>query len=214
MTSAAFDHVRYWVFDLDNTLYPPSARLFEQMHGKMRDYVAALLGVSDAEADAIRKRYWLENGTTLAGLIHHHAIDPWQFLRAVHDIDLSGLEPDTDLAAQIRALPGRRIVYTNGDAEYAGRVLAARGLEAVFDAVYGIEHADWAPKPNRDAFDRVFAADALDPEQAAMFEDEPRNLVVPHALGMRTIHVAPAAAEGSHIHHHTSDLAGFLAAIP
>ena len=109
------------------------------------------------------------------------------------------------------ALPGRRIVYTNGSAPYAERVIAARGLDGLFDAVYGVEHAGFRPKPERIAFETVFAADGTDPARAAMFEDDARNLAAPHAMGMRTVHVAPERHEARHIHHHTYDLSGFLA---
>jgi putative hydrolase of the HAD superfamily len=129
----------------------------------------------------------------------------------VHDISFDALAPDPVLAARIAALPGRRIVYTNGCAPYAERVLAARGLTGLFDAIYGVEHAGFHPKPDRAAFDTVFAADGLAPSRAAMFEDEARNLAVPHAIGMRTVHVAPEPLSAPHIHHHTSDLSGFLA---
>jgi putative hydrolase of the HAD superfamily len=213
MVADAFIHVRTWVFDLDNTLYPPQARLFDQVDRRMTDYVMRILGVDHAEADRLRKRYWLDYGTTLAGLMMHHGIDPAPYLVDVHAIDFSVLSPDESLHAGISRLPGRRIVYTNGSAPYAERVIEARGLAGLFDAIYGVEHAGFHPKPRREAFDTVFTADGLNPRVAAMFEDDPRNLRVPHELGMRTVHVAPEAlpsAEAAHIHHHTDDLSGFL----
>ena len=115
------------------------------------------------------------------------------------------------LAARLADLPGRRIVYTNACEPYARRVLEARGLTGLFDAVYGVEHAGFRPKPERAAFEAIFAADGLDPARAAMFEDDARNLAAPHEMGMRTVHVAPAATPADHIHHHTDDLAEFLA---
>ena len=114
------------------------------------------------------------------------------------------------LATYIKALPGRRIVYTNGSAPYAERVLAARGLDGLFDAIYGVEHADFKPKPERAAFEMIFQKDGIAPNQAAMFEDDARNLVAPHDMGMRTVHVAPDPFEADHIHHHTDDLTCFL----
>ena len=114
------------------------------------------------------------------------------------------------MAARISALPGRRIVYTNGCAPYAERVLEARGLSGLFDAVYGVEHADFLPKPEAAAYDKVFGIDGFQTASAAMFEDDPRNLAAPHALGMRTVHVAPERGEGDHIHYHTQDLCEFL----
>jgi putative hydrolase of the HAD superfamily len=141
----------------------------------------------------------------------HHAVDAEAYLEEVHDISFDALTPDPRLADLIGELPGRKIVYTNGSAPYAARVLKARGLDAAFDAIYGVEHAGYEPKPNRRAFEAVFARDGTVTAQAAMFEDDARNLAAPHAMGMRTVHVAPEPAPSEHIHHHTDDLADFLA---
>lgn len=210
MTKDRFAHVRAWVFDLDNTLYSPAVRLFDQIEARMNSYVMRVTGAARDEAAQLRRDYWARYGTTLAGLMTHHEVDPEDYLVEVHDISFDALTPDPHLAELIATLPGRRIVYTNGSAPYAAQVLKARGLEAAFDAIYGVEHAGYAPKPRPEAFERVFARDGLDPAEAAMFEDDPRNLAAPHAMGMRTVHVAPEAAPADHIHHHTDDLAGFL----
>lgn len=213
MVADRFSHVTAWVFDLDNTLYPPRMRLFDQIEIRMTAWVMRALGVEREEADRLRRHYWAAYGTTLAGLMSEHGVDPGPYLTEVHEIDFSGLERDPELAARIRALPGRRIVYTNGSAPYAERVLAARGLAGLFDAVYGVEHAGFRPKPDRAAFETVFAADGLDPARAAIFEDDPRNLAAPHAMGMRTVHVAVTPEPRPHIHHHTDDLTGFLGGV-
>lgn len=206
-----FAHVTTWVFDLDNTLYPPSARLFDQIEVRMTDWVMRSLNIDRAAADQLRRSYWRDHGTTLAGLMRNHGIDPGPYMTEVHDIDFSVLNPDPDLAERIAALPGRRIIYTNGSAPYAEQVIAARGLAGLFDAIYGVEHADYHPKPDPAAFDTVFGRDGLDPARAAMFEDDPRNLAVPHAMGLKTVHVADTPQPAPHIHHHTDDLAAFLA---
>ncbi len=210
MVADRFSHVTAWVFDLDNTLYPPSARLFDQIELRMIDWVMRTLAVNRAEADRLRAEYWASHGTTLAGLMEVHGVDPEGYLHEVHDISFDALKVDSVLAERITGLPGRKIVYTNGSEPYARNVLAARGLGDVFDAVYGVEHAGFQPKPRRVAYETVFAADRLDPAVAAMFEDDPRNLAVPHAMGMRTIHVADAPVTADHIHHHTDDLTDFL----
>lgn len=210
MVKSSFSHVRAWVFDLDHTLYPPSVRLFDQIEVLMTDYVANVLNVDRTEANRLRDHYWRRYGTTLAGLMAEHDIAPDPFLEAVHDIDFSVLPLDPALASAIDRLPGRKIVYTNGCEPYARNVLSARGLDGLFDAVYGVEHADYRPKPEQSAFEAVFALDGLPPQQGAMFEDDVRNLAAPHAMGMRTVHVAPKAEHHDHIHHHTDDLAAFL----
>ena len=206
----AFRQVHTWVFDLDNTLYPPEVRLFDQIETRMTAWVMRELSVDATEADRLRRHYWQTYGTTLSGLMAEHGMDPLDYLVDVHDISFAALRPDPRLRAGIAALPGRRIVYTNGSAPYAQRVLEARGLSGIFDAVYGVEHAGFHPKPRREAFETVFARDGVAPGRAAMFEDDPRNLAAPHDMGMRTVLVAPERLEAPHIHHHTDDLAGFL----
>jgi len=210
MRHADFAHVRAWVFDLDNTLYPPEVRLFDQIEVRMTAFVMASLGVDRTEADRLRRHYWRTYGTTLAGLMDEHGIDPGPYLTEVHEICFDALIPAPELAEAIAALPGRRIVYTNGSAPYAARVVEARGLGAVFDAIYGVEHAGFRPKPERAAFEAVFARDGISPAGAAMFEDDVRNLAEPKAMGMRTVHVAPEPEDHAHIDHHTDDLTSFL----
>ncbi|WP_372993532.1 pyrimidine 5'-nucleotidase [Sulfitobacter sp.] len=213
MPDTAFSHVNTWVFDLDNTLYPPSARLFDQIEVRMVRWVMDALKVDKDRANYLRKHYWHTYGTTLAGLMREHDLDPGPYLHDVHDISMDVLTPDPVLAARIKALPGRRIIYTNGTAPYAERVVKARGLDGLFDAVYGVEHARFLPKPERAAFEQVFTTDNLDTTKAVMFEDDPRNLAAPHAMGMGTVHVAPTPEAGEHIHFHTDDLSHFLGRI-
>lgn len=209
-----FDHVTTWVFDLDETLYSPHTPLFAQIEARMIGWIMAELRVGEAEADRLRARWWHDHGTTLAGLMTEHGTDPAPFLADVHDIDLSVLSPDPDLAALIGALPGRRVIHTNGTVEYAERVLAARGLSGLWAAVHGIEHSEGhVPKPDARNYAATHGRDGLDPRRAAMFEDSARNLAVPHDLGMATVHVAPVRAEGGHVHHHAPDLAAFLRGI-
>ena len=210
-----FSHVDTWVFDLDNTLYPPSIRLFDQIQARMTDYVMEALGLDTVAASALRQDYWHRYGTTLSGLIQEHGLDPEPYLQHVHDIDLTEVAPTVPLGAAITALPGRKIVYTNGSRTHARRVTEALGIAGAFDALYGFEDAGYKPKPQPEAFARVFATAKFAPERAAMFEDDPRNLAVPHELGMRTVLVGPALPEtdfpAAHVDHRIADLAEFLA---
>lgn len=217
----AFSHVTTWIFDLDNTLYPPEARLFSQIESRMTAYVMRELKVDEMRANHLRNHYWRKHGTTLAGLMAEHGLDPLPYLRDVHDIDFSVLKPDPELAAAIAALPGRKIVHTNGDSHYAGRVLEHCAL-AGFDAIFGVEEVAFHPKPDARAYHAVIAAQGFDPAEAAMFEDDPRNLEIPDRLGMRTVLVGSGRTgatalpfdldqdQGTHVHHRTNDLTGFL----
>ncbi|WBU58985.1 pyrimidine 5'-nucleotidase [Paracoccus albus] len=218
----SFSHVETWIFDLDNTLYPPEAALFAQIEKRMTAHVTRVLGVEAAEADRLRMHYWRDYGTTLAGLMAEHDIDPHAYLLDVHDIDFSVLTPDPALSAAIAALPGRKIIHTNADKAYAIRVLDQLGI-GPFEAIYGIEEVAFHPKPDARAYAAVIEAHGIDPASSAMFEDDPRNLEVPASLGMQTVLVGTGrhgpdelAADhdhGAHVHHRTADLTGFLRAL-
>lgn len=208
--SKNFKHVNHWVFDLDNTLYPPEVCLFDQIEIKMTEWVSNELSISGKEANTLRESYWRKYGTTLAGLMLEHNIEPENYLTYVHDISFSNLKLDPLLKNLINSLPGRKIVYTNGTVPYAENVLNALGLESVFDHVYGIENANYFPKPKKAAYELIFRKDKLDPHKSAMFEDEPRNLKVPHLLGMNTVFVSPNFRKERFIDFHTKNLSGFL----
>ncbi|MDA9186066.1 pyrimidine 5'-nucleotidase [Planktomarina sp.] len=190
MNFEKFRNIKTWVFDLDNTLYPPEVCLFDQIEEKMRIFVANFLDVSLTEADTLRAMYWQSHGTTLAGMMDIHSMPPDSFLKVVHDIDFSVVPPSPSIAKLLAALPGRKIVYTNGTEPYARKVLQARELENEFEAVFGIEHADYHPKPLATAFKKVFNLANVTPNNSAMFEDDHRNLEVPAQLGMKTVFVS------------------------
>ena len=204
-----FAHVNHWIFDLDNTLYPAEAALFDQIEVRMTDFVVRTLKVDRAEANRLRDKYWRQYGTTLSGLMREHGVNPEPYLVEVHQIDLDHLEKDPRLSTAIARLPGRKIVYTNGSRYHAERVIEARGLSGAFDAVYGIEHAGYHPKPERRAFETICTRDGIDAARASMFEDDIRNLAEPFEMGMKTVLVGDAQGAG-HVHFDTDDLSGFL----
>ena len=223
---ADFAHVTEWVFDLDNTLYPRHTDLFSQIDKKMTSYVRDLLDLDHDAARGIQKKYYREHGTTLQGLMLNHGIDPNDFLEKVHDIDYSWVKPDPALGTAIKALPGRKFIFTNGDTPHAERTARALGILDHFDEIFDIIAADLKPKPARETYDRFLSRHGVHNEKAAMFEDLPRNLVSPHDLGMRTVLIVPRNLEtvldevwehegkdGDHIDHVTDDLAEFLSAL-
>ncbi|MGV3551073.1 pyrimidine 5'-nucleotidase [Rhizobium sp.] len=188
---ADFAHVTDWVFDLDNTLYPHHVDLFAQIDKNMTAYVANLLGLEYAEARALQKKYYYDHGTTLAGLMHHHAVDPHHFLDAAHAIDYSPVLADPDLADAIKALPGRKFIFTNGTVKHAEAAARALGVLDHFEDIFDIVAADFVPKPANATYDKFASLHRVDTKRAAMFEDLPRNLIVPRLLGMKTILIQP-----------------------
>jgi putative hydrolase of the HAD superfamily len=186
------DHIDTWIFDLDNTLYPASCRLFDQMHVKMGEYVARRFDVALVEAKQIQKSLFYKHGTTLRGLMVEHGEPPGAFLDYVHDIDYASVQFDESLRDALHALPGRKLVFTNGTTDHAKRVLERLKITQVFDGIYDIVDADYVPKPTRAPYDKFNSLYDVKPESSAFFEDIARNLEVPHAMGMRTVLVRDA----------------------
>lgn len=218
-----FAERRVWIFDLDNTLYPAECNLFAEVDTRMGEFIAKFLGVPFAHARHLQKSYYRQFGTTLAGLMRVHKMDPQQFLDYVHDIDLSVVAAAPQLRAAIAALPGRKLIYTNGSRRHAERVAEKLGILDAFEDICDIAACDFVPKPEADAFERMVRRHGVTAGQAAMFEDMPHNLEVPHALGMATVlvyssyHDHPVQLEierwsalPTHVHHLTRDLARFL----
>lgn len=193
-----FAHITDWVFDLDNTLYPRRTDLFSQIDKRMTGYVANLLGLSAQEARLVQKELYREHGTTLAGLMARHNIDPDDFLEKVHDIDYTWLVPDPALGAAIHQLPGRKFIFTNGDRRHAERTARQLGILDHFHDIFDIVAAGLTPKPARSTYEKFAALHMVDGPNAAMFEDLARNLVVPKALGMTTVLIVPTNLEDTY----------------
>ena len=190
---ASLSHVTTWLFDLDNTLYPHEAEVMALVEARMSDFVARETGLSPDDAYQLQKRYLNEHGTTLAGLMANHGVEPRRFLDEVHDVSLDSLHPDADLNALIARLPGRKIVFTNSDGKHSARLLAKLDMDGLFDGVFHLEHANLIPKPNLATFELMMKAHIVTPSQTAFFEDSPRNLKPAYGLGMKTILVGPTA---------------------
>ncbi|HEV7416192.1 pyrimidine 5'-nucleotidase [Tianweitania sediminis] len=188
---ARFAHVDDWVFDLDNTLYPHHTNLFAQIDVNMTAYVQALLDLPREEARKLQKDLYFEHGTTLAGLMARYNVDPDDFLAKAHDIDYSGLVPDPALGDAIKALPGRKFIFTNGDRRHAERTAQQLGILEHFEDIFDIVAAELQPKPARKPYDAFVALHKIVGSSAAMFEDIARNLAVPKALGMTTVLIVP-----------------------
>lgn len=176
-----------WIFDLDNTLYPPQCNLFAQIDIRMGRFISALLGVDADEARRIQKDYFIRYGTTLKGLMDIHQVAPEDYLDYVHDIDVSPVPPNPRLVRALGDLPGRKLVFTNGSVPHAERVLARLGIDGQIDDVFDIAAAGFVPKPVPETYDRLIETYDLRPGAAVMVEDMARNLAPAAALGMTTV---------------------------
>lgn len=193
LTDARLAQIDCWIFDLDNTLYYGEPAFFAQIDKKMTQFISRYLALQPDKARILQKDYLVEYGTSLSGLMAVNGMDPAEFLDFVHDVDLSMLAPNPLLRARIEALPGRKLIYTNGSKGHAHNVATHLNLFDLFDGSFGIEDSDYIPKPKAETyaiFNNVFD---VAPKSAMFFEDSVRNLEVPYGLGMSTLLVASPA---------------------
>ena len=216
---ARFTHVRDWIFDLDNCLYPASTGLFSLIDERMGAYIQRLLQCDAIEARRVQKAHFHAHGTTLAGLMKEHGIDPHDFLCDVHDIPLDRVRADERLARVLPRLPGRRFVFTNGDAPYARRVLEAIGVHDHFHDLHDIHASELRPKPDPHAYALLCDRLGIDPAHALFVEDMAANLKPAKAIGMTTVWVDNGSERGNHaadpsfIDHRITDVGEWLESI-
>jgi putative hydrolase of the HAD superfamily len=215
----SFAHIRDWIFDLDNCLYPASSGLFELIDERMTAYIQRLLGCDVSEARQVQKAHFHEHGTTLAGLMKEHAVDPHDFLVDVHDVPLDRVHCDERLARLLPRLPGRRFVFTNGDAPYARRVLEAIGVHSHFDDLHDIHASSYRPKPDPHGYELLCERFGIDPRRALLVDDIAQNLGPAKALGMTTVWVDNGSERGDHgydesiVDHRITDVGEWLQSI-
>lgn len=193
-----FAHVRDWIFDLDNCLYPASTGLFALIDERMSAYIQRLLSCDAAEARRVQKHHFHTHGTTLAGLMKDHDVDPHHFLDDVHSIPLERVQSDSRLSSALARLPGRKFVFTNGDAPYARRVLEAIGIHNHFDELHDIHASELRPKPDPYGYGLLCERFAIDPRHALLADDMAQNLAPAKQLGMTTIWVDNGSERGNH----------------
>ncbi|HWU93262.1 MAG TPA: pyrimidine 5'-nucleotidase [Sphingomicrobium sp.] len=216
---SAYAHIRDWIFDLDNCLYPASAGLFDLIDERMTAYIERLLSCGPDEARRVQKAHFHEHGTTLAGLMKEHAIDPRHFLDDVHDVALDCVDANPRLAAALAQLPGRKLVFTNGDAAYARRVLDRIGIHGHFDGLHDIHASELRPKPDPHGYAVLCDRFGIDPAQALLADDMIQNLAPAKSLGMTTVWVDNGSERGDHgfeegvADHRIRDVADWLESI-
>lgn len=220
MPQPDLSHVEFWIFDLDNTLYPARCRLFDQVDRRIGLYIQELLNLDPEAARALQKQYFRDHTTTLKGLMVNHGIDPAHFLEFVHQIDVSGVSEDPVLERALERLPGKKLIYTNGSVAHARNVMHRLGIGHHFQDIFDIVAAEYLPKPADASFAQLIATYGIDPERAVFVDDMARNLKPAAALGMTTVLVAsdhdwaqPTAADEDFIDYTTDNLAEWLSDI-
>ena len=209
-------NIKYWIFDLDNTLYSGDTKVFDQVDKKMSKYISAKLKVSIGEAKKIQKNYFHEYNTTLNGLIKNHKIDPNEFLEFVHDINIDFLKEDPQLAEEIKKLDGLKIIFTNGSRKHALNVTKRLGVDQLFDDIFDIVNCNFVPKPLVEPYKKLVEKHKIDPKLCVLLEDIARNLKPAYEMGMKTVWIendepwASKFANSNFVNYRTNNLPEFL----
>ena len=211
-----FESVKYWIFDLDNTLYSGKTKVFEQVDKKMSKFISNKLNVTIDEAKKIQKNYFHEYNTTLNGLIKNHKIDANEFLEFVHDIDIEFLKKDLKLDKELKELVGKKIIFTNGSKKHAINVTRRIGIEQHFDDIFDIVDAEFIPKPMLEPYKKLVKKHKIDPKLCVLVEDIARNLKPAYEMGMKTVWIendepwASKFSDSEFVNYRTNDLSEFL----
>jgi len=208
--------IKYWIFDLDNTLYSGKTRVFEQVDKKMSEYISKKLNVSTAEAKEIQKNYFHEYNTTLNGMIKNHKIDADEFLEFVHNIDIDFLKKDLILGEELKKLDGKKIIFTNASRKHALNVTKRIGIDHYFDDIFDIIDSEFVPKPAIQPYKKLVEKHKIDPKLCGFVEDIARNLKPAYEMGMKTVWIendepwAKKYSDSDFINFKTNNLSEFL----
>ena len=208
--------IKYWIFDLDNTLYSGKTKVFAQVDKKMSEYISKKLNVSTAEAKEIQKNYFHEYNTTLNGMIKNHKIDADEFLEFVHNIDIDFLKKDLILGEELKKLDGKKIIFTNGSKKHALNVTKRIGIDHYFDDIFDIIDCEFVPKPAIQPYKKLVEKHKIDPKLCVFVEDIARNLKPAYEMGMKTVWIendepwAKKFSVGDFIDFKTNNLSEFL----
>ena len=212
----SFKSIKFWIFDLDNTLYSGQKKVFEQVDKKMSKYISEKLNITVEEARKIQKNYFHEYNTTLNGMIKNHKIDANEFLEFVHDIDIDFLKKDEKLAEEMKKLEGKKIIFTNGSKKHAINVTRRIGIEQYFDGIFDIVDSDFIPKPSIEPYKKLVEKHKIDPKLSVLVEDIARNLKPAYEMGMKTVWIendeswAKEFSESNFINYRTNNLSEFI----
>jgi len=208
--------IRFWLFDLDNTLYSGKTKVFEQIDKKMSKYISEKLNVDINEARKIQKSYFYQYNTTLYGLVKNHKIDADEFLDFVHDIDISFLNKDPQLAKELKNLDGTKIIFTNGSRRHAINITKKLGIDQYFDDIFDIVESDFIPKPSVQPYKKLVKKHKIDPNLCVFIEDIARNLKPAYEMGMKTVWIeneepwAKKFSDSNFVNYRTNNLSEFL----
>ena len=175
------------LLDLDGTVYQDLESVFGQVSKLMTKYISEKLNIDLKRAKELQTNYFYKYNTSLNGLMIHHDIPPKEFLKYVHDIDLSFMKKDKILRQELENLKMRKLIFTNGSTDHAKNVLKHLGIDDLFQGIFDITDAEYQPKPEPKAFDLMTKKFDLDPSETIYVEDIAKNLSIGKERGCTTV---------------------------
>ena len=179
--------IKYWIFDLDNTLYSGQTKVFSEVDKKMSSFISKKFNIDLVEAKKIQKEYFYEYGTTLSGLMKNRNVDPNEFLEFVHDIDISWLPKDEHLKEELIKIKEKKYIFSNWSHAHIKNVTNQLGINGLFDGAFDITDANFVPKPHLDPYKKIIEKFKLDPKQSILIEDIAHNLEQAKNLGIQIL---------------------------
>ena len=179
-------NIKNILFDLDGVLYQDLEAVFGQVSKKMTEYISKNLNLDLKKAKELQTNYFHKYNTSLNGLMIHHDVVPEEFLKYVHDIDLSFMKKDLILRKELENLNLKKFIFTNGSKEHANNITSHLGINDLFDGLFDIVDAEFSPKPTAKAFDLMIKKFKINPKETLYIEDIAKNLSIGKERGTIT----------------------------
>ena len=219
----SFKEMKYLLLDLDGVCYGshngyPLEKVFGLVSKRMTLFIQEKLGLDEKKAKKLQTNYFYKYNTSLNGLMLHHNVIGDEFLKYVHDIDISFMKEDKILRNELENLDMEKFIFTNGSAEHAQNILTRLGIYHLFgkEKVFDIKDAGYVPKPEAQTFDLMVKKFGIKPKETIYIEDIAKNLSIGFERGCTTVwlindeHFGKMDADKDFISHKIENLSLFL----
>ena len=182
-----FKNIKNFIFDCDGVLYSDLEKVFGQVSKRMTEYISKKLDLDIKKAKELQTNYFHKYNTSLNGLMIHHNINPNDFLKYVHDINLDFLEKDLVLREELIKLNAKKIIFTNGSNAHVDNITKHLGIDDLFHGIFDIVDCGFIPKPARESYEKLAKKFNINPKETVFIEDIAKNLEPAKKLGMKTV---------------------------
>ena len=215
--------MKYLLLDLDGVCYGshngyPLEKVFGLVSKRMTLFIQEKLGLDEKKAKELQTNYFYKYNTSLNGLMLHHNVIGDEFLKYVHDIDISFMKEDKLMRNELENLDMEKFIFTNGSAEHAQNILTRLGIYDLFgkEKVFDIKDAGYVPKPEAQTFDLMVKKFGINPKETIYIEDIAKNLSIGFERGCTTVwlindeHFGRIDSDKDYISHKIENLSLFL----